>query len=577
MSTLFDRSQAETQQLLNRIAGFGGNIVFLVIVGLLCSWALVSGIQASHDCQWPAEWDTLRDMGMAQTMLDGRYPEDPILSGKTLWYNPLTGGIIAVASKMLGLPLNLTSIAIGPYVNLLAPLGIVVLLALLFGRATALAGLCVVLFAKDPQTPFWVNACYSPWLLAPLYSVGLLFLTLAACHYAVVKRSLTLHIVAGLLLGVTFMSHTAPALIVGGVMVLTLFIETGLLWHENRKLRQSGSLSEKGHEQQLWRLPFCFFVFLIVAFIISLPFTWSILWHYQFKVHNPFPSLFAADYVTLAQLPERLREAINWRNALALAGAIALISRCRWDAKARFVLCWLFVVLAFACQHYVWQALLAHGIVLTSLVPGHHAAIHLSAIRAVLFAVGATSLGGITTLLLQRMLKWKAGTEALRRTGTIGGALLAGLALYLANPLTTRVDFISPDRALYQQFHELGIPMYQWILENTSPDAVFLCDEESTGMTVVMPAGRKLVAPMLLYCNPYVPVAPLFDTQKELLESIEKDDKQTFCQKAKEFTVLYLLVRTEKSHEKNAQYLAFFEEVQHAGNLVVWRARKCNE
>ncbi|MCK5861944.1 MAG: hypothetical protein KAH38_05635, partial [Candidatus Hydrogenedentes bacterium] len=521
------------------------NILVFITVGALCGFSLSAAILASHECQWPAEWDTLRDMGMAQTLLDGNYPADPILSDETLWYNPLTGALIATASRILDLPLNLTSIAIGPYVNLLAPLGIAVLLALLFGRAAAIAGVCAVLFAKDPQTSFWVNACYSPWLLAPLYSLGLFFLTLTTCYYATAKRSFIGHLAAGLLLGITFMTHTAPALIIGGVLVLTLCVETPVRWCKNRKVCPCDTPPLKKQDRQLWRLPLYFFILLAAAFITSLPYTWSILRHYHFNVENPFPSLFAADYVTLAQLPDRLREAVNWRNALALAGTVVLLSRCRRSAGARFVLYWLLVVLAFTCQHYVWQALLSRGIVLTAFVPGHHAAIHLSAVRAVLFAVGASTLGAQTLQLLHRPLTWKygdAGKETLRRTGALSGVLLAGLILYLANPLSTRVDFITPDRALYHEFHEQNIPMYQWILENTAPSAVFLCEEESIGMTVVMPTGRKLAAVMLLYSNPYVPVAPLFEAQEKLFDAIERGDKDTFCQWAKEYPSLYLLV-----------------------------------
>lgn len=578
MVTDFDAQKTETKLPGNRIVTFGSNIAFLVTAGLLCGWALTVALQSSGNCQWPSEWDTLRDMGMAQTLLEGRYPEDPILSGETIWYNPLTGCIIAAASKILDLPLNRTSILLGPYVNLLAPLGIVLLLAVLFGRATALAGLCVMLFAKDPQTPFWVNACYSPWLLAPLYSLGLFFLTLTACHLAVVKRSLWGHAIAGVLLGVTFMAHTAPALVIGGVMTITLFVETGLVWHKNRRLRKSGDFLPEDHNRQLWQLTLCFVVFLAVAFVVSLPFTWSILWHYQFRVLNPFPSLFAADYVTLKQLPDRFREAVNWRNGIALTGVVTLIFQCRRNAAARFVLSWSFVVIAFACQHYAWQALLARGTVLTAFVPGHHAAIHLSAVRAALFAVGATALGTCVVKLLQWAFKWNSetvGQQLLQWAGATATAFLAGLCLYLANPLATRVDFIIPDRALYHQFHEQNIPMYQWILENTSPDAVFLCDEDAIGMTVVMPAGRKLVSSMILYSNPYVPVAPLYEAQKELFAAIDAGTNEAFCKRSTKYPVLYLLIQKETSQKNHAKYLVFFEEVQQAGNLVVWRARPC--
>jgi len=163
----------------------------------------------------------------------------------------------------------------------------------------------------------------------------------------------------------------------------------------------------------------------------------------------------------------------------------------------------------------------------------------------------------------------------LKQAGAIALTLCACLALYLEHPLMNRPDFMTPDRALYQQFHEQGIPMYRWILANTGPDAVFLCEQESTGMTVVMPAGRKLVAAMLLYSNPYVQVAPLFEAQKKLLESIESGDKAGFCTLAAPYPELYLLTLREKSESDRQKYAVFFDKQTDAGNLTVWRARSC--
>ncbi len=582
MTSLFRIHCTRTSTPAYPFGKWARGVVFCVIAGALCGWALVLAVNASYPCQWPSEWDTLRDVGMAQSILDGRYPEDPILLGETLWYNPLTGAIIALAHVLSGLPLYRLSIVIGPYVNLLAPVGIVVLLATLFGRVAALAGLCVLLFAKDPQLPFWVQASYSPWLLAPLYSLGLLFLTLTAYYQGLKTGSLRRHLLAGLLLGITFMAHTAPALVAGGTMSLMLLIETSLSWRRKHEPDANTTLTTQ-LSRPLLQLPAYFLSLLAVAFIISLPYTWSILLNYRFHVYNPFPSLYAADYVSLEQLPNRLREALNWRNALAIAGVGSLLAR-RRDAAARFALCWAAVVVLFAVQHYLWQALLARGVVWPSFVPGHHAAIHLSAMRAVLFAAGATALGaaaisgaGAALCAYFGRPPSTAATTMMRYGGATAAAIGAGLALYSANPLSARVDFQAPDAALYHQFHEQGIPMYQWILENTAPDSVFLCEEEVSGMTVVMPAARKIVAPMLLYSNPYVSPEPLFDKQRILFDAIEDGDRATLCDEARHYPSLYLLTREDGVYARHRQVKRLFDKAHSAGGLVVWRMHPCQE
>ena len=370
------------------------------------------------------------------------------------------------------------------------------------------------------------------------------------------------------------MAHTAPALVTGGIMLLMTAAECVLFWWNLP--REEGDDKKDWLQLQQILLHFC--ILLAVAFVVSLPFTWSILWNYQFRIQNPFPSLFAADYVSLAQLPERLYDGLNWRNLFAAAGLLALLRRLRRDRAARLVLCWFVVALCFVVQHYTWQYLLSRGIVISALVPGHHAAIHLSAVRVVLFAVGAVFFGESVVSLLQHTLKWEVSASLalrLKQAGAVALTICACLALYLEYPLTNRPDFMTPDRVLYQQFHEQGIPMYQWILANTGPDAVFLCEQESTGMTVVMPAGRKLVAAMLLYSNPYVPVAPLFEAQKKLLESIEFGDRAGFCATAAHYPELYLLTLREKSESDTQKYAVFFEKLTDAGNLTVWRARAC--
>jgi hypothetical protein len=80
---------------------------------------------------------------------------------------------------------------------------------------------------------------------------------------------------------------------------------------------------------------------------------------------------------------------------------------------------------------------------------------------------------------------------------------------------------------------------------------------------------------MLLYSNPYVPVAPLFDAQKTLFDAIESGDGNTFCAMRKKYPDLYLLTLREKSEEDMNKYRKFFEKSADAGNLTVWRAQDC--
>lgn len=554
---------------------------FCLIVAGMLGFSLVRAVGATIQVEWPPEWDILRDFGTAQSFLEGRYPEDPILAGKTLWYNPLTGAMLALFHLVSGISVPRLGILLGPYLNLLTPLGFVVLLACLFGRSAALAGLCVVLYAKTPASPFWVQLSYSPWLMAPLYAPGLMFLALAAFFFAVRRRSAAGHVLAGGLLGITFMAHTAPAVTAGGTMLLLCIFEAVRLWRNSPAGKEDGGSGGPGNAGEAVVVVRQFALLLLTAFIVSLPYTWSILWNYGFRVRNPYPSLFAVDYVLLERLPARLLEGMNWRNGFALLGFLVLLRR--RDLPSLVVLLWTVTVALFMAQHYAVQSLVEwNNTLLPGFAPGHHWAIQWSAARAALFAVGITAAGSGAASLLCRLWNRSFKTvpersfRAARGVGAFVAACLAGGLLYFAHPLTTRMDFQQPDLAGYRQFHGRHIPMYEWILKNTPPDAVFLCREDSVAMTVVMPAARKLMFPMLIYSNPFVDTGPLGHDNAKVYDALQRADRDAFCGEASRYAALYLLLKEEEAPVSAEDSLPFFTEVHRAGGLVALKAEACD-
>jgi hypothetical protein len=554
--------------------------LFCLVVALLLSFSLVRAVDATSQCLWPSEWDLLRDIGMAQTILDGRYPEDPILSGETLWYNPFTGAILALSHQISGISLPRLGILLGPYLNLITPLGFVFLLACLFGRAAALAGLCMVLYGKDPANPFFVQVCYAPWLMAPLYASGLMFFTLAVYYRASKQGSLGYYIFAGCLLGITFMAHTAPAIIVGGTISLHVLAELLRSFYLSKAERKATTKKNTDVKINTLSLLTQFFALLLTAFVISLPFTWNIIWHYGFHVRNVQPALFSVDFVLLENLPERLRETINWRNGFALVGMIELLRR--RDRASRLVLCWLLTSCLMLSQHYVWQAiLLYHKVELVGFAPGHHWTIHLSAVRAALFAVGVTVTGAFMLNIIGMFEKCVVGRLSgdtsllLQNIGKAVGACLAGVMLYADHPLLTRTDFQVPQRKAYHEYHERHIPVYEWILANTPPDAVILCFEDEIAMTVVMPAARKLLFPLRIYSNLYVDPGPLSYDRRRLVDAVNEADWPDFCAECSIYPSVYMLLKEGGYDKEGKSSTCFFDEVYRAGDLVVFKAKPC--
>ena len=114
--------------------------------------------------------------------------------------------------------------------------------------------------------------------------------------------------------------------------------------------------------------------------------------------------------------------------------------------------------------------------------------------------------------------------------------------------------------------------MYAWIRDNTPAEAVFLCPAENLGVQVVMPAGRKLVNPMLLYSNPYVDRGKLTLRQDVILKAMEAGNREELCKEAEIFPLLFLLL--EETADKQ---LPFTTERYRAGGTVLYEVHPCWE
>jgi hypothetical protein len=556
-------------------------VLYCLLVAALLGFALTRAVLATHECLWPIGWDLLRDVGMGQTLVEGRYPEDPILLGETLWYNPLTGAILALGNILSGISMPRLGVLLGPWVNLAAPLGLVIFVTLLFGRAAGLAGMCIVLFGKAATVPIWVHFWYSPWLFPSLYGAGIMLLVFAVYYKALERHSYAGYAGTGLLLGLAFMAHTAPAVVAGGALLLCSAWEIVCLLTGHCADQEGGKADRALGRRKALKVMTTFGLMLAVAFLTSLPYTGSILWNYQFRVQSPAPSLFALDYVLLEQLPDRLVEALNWRNAFAVLGAVALLYR--RDRAARLGLCWTLTVVLLFVQHYTWQLLERRfAILVPGIVPGHHWSIHLTAVRAMLFGVGVAAAGGLAADAVRRLCSVILRSAPASRSFPVFrqglmfvAACVAGLLLYAMNPLTTHLDFQKPDMTLYHEYHQRSMPLYEWILENTPPDAVFICHEDEIAVTIVMPAARKLLFPPYIYCNPFVDPGPLSYVNRILVEPAMAGDAEAFCAERQKYSAVYMIMREEELIDPPAPFNALFEEVYRAERLVLFTARPC--
>src|SRR5262245_2923868 len=196
----------------------------------LLTVALSFGVRTTRDVEWPTPMpggltvDLYRDMSSAQTMLDSGYGPDPNFVGERSWYNPLVPAIMALTTAVTALPLNVVAVRLGTYANLLAPLTFFLMCAVLFDRWTALFASFASLFLLPDAFPAYLVATYFPCVLPVNFVLACFYLSIVALHWAYRDNRLAAFVVPGLLWGLTFLGHTAPALILGGVTVGWMFV-----------------------------------------------------------------------------------------------------------------------------------------------------------------------------------------------------------------------------------------------------------------------------------------------------------------------------------------------------------------
>lgn len=502
-----------TERIERRIAELAAGMLLFA----LCGWALKAALARAATLSWPFFHDAWRDVGAAQGMLDGRYPEDPVVLGAVLWYNPLTGALNALFAWTMGLGAGAANVAAGPWVNLLIPLGLFLLVRVAVG-AWAAAGAVLMLIAGNAlheRMGAWVSTLtYSPWLWAPPLGQALLLFTLALFVLELRRPSVACQVALGMAWGLTFMAHTSPAVVFGLVYVAVR------LWGA---YRPCGPQGEK-HRLRAFALP------VVVAFVSSLPYTGPILWYYQFRMKNPLPTKYVDAVMAAEQLPNLLLSACSVSTLIALWGLVWVWRARRDNPAARVLLLWTVVVWVLLAQFYLGLLLKSlTGWGLPQVVPGHHHLMGLGGIKAALFGIGLYAL--VAGLVSRVPLARAAGQlTALALTAAL---LLPAYAKVL--------DFFTPhDFGWHTNAFDDRRKCVDWIVAHCPPNSVFLCDEQHS-IRLVLPSGRKAVQNLDIFSNPYVPYEPRMQAKFAMYRALRNRDWEAFHSEAAPYHVSHLL------------------------------------
>jgi hypothetical protein len=492
----------------------------------LCAVAFVQNRSVIRDVAWPGFDVQYRELASAQTLLDQGYGPDSAYSREHFWYNPMTAWIIAGASRVTGMPAPVVFNQLGPIVNLTAPVTLFVLAAVLFDGFAAVAALAAFIFLVGTEFPFYYSATYSPWFAPESFGQASFYLLLAAlCVAFRPGASLAWSAVCGALLGVTFLTHTAPALLGGAAIVLLGGLE----------MRRVG-----GARESLMRVA----VALAVALAVSLPFAYEILFRYHLKIVNQFPSASPSTLLDLNELPSLARTiAIP---ALVAAAAFGLRALKGLDLRMRVLFVWAGVVVSLLGANVVRLLLEKVGIHLPPVVPALHFFFYLMT----LLALGAgVAIADASAAIAARFGRGSAtGLEP----GLAGGLLACCITLALVGLAYPRYlqrrDFTDTRIEAAALSERFPVDVVSWIRAHTSPDDVFLCTDDAS-LYIVPPAGRKVVATNRYFSNPYVDWVTRDADRSRMFDLLKRGDVEGFRTTAARYGARFILLTRDRSRE----------------------------
>ena len=461
------------------------------VVALLLATCLWHGLSTTAGLAYPPDEDMLRDMGAAQALLDGNLFGDPTYSGEWRWYPPLVPALMAGLYRLSGADgLARFWVAAGPWLNLLAPLLLFLMGRRLIGApAAAIATAILVVFNGALSEP-WQAGGYSPWAFTPFLVQGMFFAGLWLLHARVATARWRDAALIGLVIGLVFLAHAVPALLLATAATLAALAVQGLRW---RTLLWIGLVGA-------------------VALLIGLPYLAPIALHYPGGPVNPL----VTGYVDwLLKPPPRLWLLVV--NAPGLAGLLATAVLWRraplGRATTAILAAWIGICVLFLGRHYACAALApTAGPGLTACrvfaVAVHHYHLYLQLAWTLLMGHVAWQVARLWAVRLREggrgAVPWRAGLAA--------GLALLLLAVGCRSVLRRPFDRERRASVLAGTANWIDADLYRWVLAHTRPDTLFATEPATPWKDgrafAVIAAGRKLVAAPAAHSNPFLLWAP---------------------------------------------------------------------
>ena len=487
-----------------------------VVLLVLLAGCLVHGLWIVRELGlYTAIIDTYRDAGFVQGFLDGNLMGDPSIDGAKRYYPPMLHALAAVVASITHTqPLQLL-VRAAPWVNLLIPATFFLMVRRLIDAPAAAVATALLVCFDGALLPPWMASSYSPWHSVPALTQSLFFCGVWLIAARTQQGRFADALSIGSAIGVVFLAHTVPALILAAIAVATALSMQGA---RLRTLAWIGAAA-------------------LTALVWALPFMIPLLSTYHLKILNA-AGAYTDDLFDPTRFPKRVI-------AVSLPGiaALAVLGWSSWRRRREerpaprppvalstvaILSVWIGLPVLFMARHFGCGRGATSAVCTAFTVPVHHWMFYLQSGLACIFGYAVRS--GLSPRIAG------ASTAPHRASSSFGSVVAAGGAVVLACALLALrpMDEEMRQRAIDMRAR-IDLDLYGWLLRSTAPGALFVTDISTnavhdTAAIAVLAAGRKAVALPFTYSNPYID----WQTRKQreeayLSAAISGRDPQLLC------------------------------------------------
>jgi len=448
--------------------------------------ALIQCYRTVHDLHWASEPDFDRDIAYIRTTLNGHYGQDANYAGQYMWYNPFLFLSETLIVKLTGLPINIVVARAGAFLNILSPIFFFLMVKKMFDIRIALASLLSFLFLSLGNLPCWGGATYSPWLISVTFVQFLFYIDIILCYQAFSTQKLYWFALLGAAIGITFLAHSAPTIIVILILIVVQ-LQKILAALRERQFKTIGTYFLQG------------VVTVIPFFICAWPFLYFVWGKYHLHFINRAILECAPGIFERKDSAQLVKANLSISLVVAIIGGLWFYKNGTNKLLRQILFSWLLITtFMYMYESAVPTINRLYHVHLPDTIPAFHYFFYLKALESVFFAFGFIFLFKIG---IRYVFKNRAFAEFPDKlfTGTVLLAAVICFPIYM-----NRADFsqLRAD-ALKKEKQTDKIEVYNFITKNIPMNKVLLC-EHDLSLFPVMPTAIKMVSVETYFSNPYI-------------------------------------------------------------------------